>query len=121
MERNDLCIKMLGTSFSITAEEDAGYLESLLKRYQTVIEDTRKATGLTDGLQTAILTGFLLCDEIEKLKAQFEGQDLRKAEQLTLDLIARIDEILPETPDAVGEIPPDDPRTDSLNKDRTNF
>jgi cell division protein ZapA (FtsZ GTPase activity inhibitor) len=122
MEKNNLYIQMLGTSFSIAAEEDAGYLESLLKRYQAVVEDTRKATGLTDALQTAILTGFLLCDEIEKLKAKFEEQDVRKAEQLTLDLIARIDEVLPETPNSIdGETPPDEPCVDSLNEDKTDL
>jgi cell division protein ZapA (FtsZ GTPase activity inhibitor) len=96
MEKNDLRINMLGTSFSISADEDPEYLESLLKRYEIVVENTKKATGLTDPLKAAILSGFLLCDEIEKLKARFEEPDARKAEQLTLDLIARIDEALPE-------------------------
>jgi cell division protein ZapA (FtsZ GTPase activity inhibitor) len=114
MEKNDLRINMLGTSFSIAADEDPEYLENLLERYQIVVENTKKATGLTDPLKAAILTGFLLCDEIEKLKAQFGEQDARKAEQLTLDLIARIDEALPETfagggipPELGGERPPD--------------
>jgi cell division protein ZapA (FtsZ GTPase activity inhibitor) len=105
MEKNDLRISMLGTSFSISADEDSGYLESLLERYRIVVENTKKATGLTDPLKAAILTGFLLCDEIEKLKARFGEQDARAAEQLTLDLIARIDEALPET-SVESEIPP---------------
>jgi cell division protein ZapA (FtsZ GTPase activity inhibitor) len=113
MEKNDLRINMLGTSFSISADEDPEYLESLLERYQIIVENTKKATGLTDPLKAAILTGFLLCDEIEKLKTRFGEQDARQAEQLTLDLIARIDEALPETfagsgvpPEADNEIPP---------------
>jgi cell division protein ZapA (FtsZ GTPase activity inhibitor) len=107
MEKNDLRISMLGTSFSISADEDTEYLENLLERYQIVVENTKKATGLTDPLKAAILTGFLLCDEIEKLKVRYGEQDARKAEQLTLDLIARIDEALLE-PSAGGEAPPDE-------------
>jgi cell division protein ZapA (FtsZ GTPase activity inhibitor) len=120
MEKNTLCIQMLGTSFSIAAEEDPEYLENLLKRYQVVVENTKKATGLTDALQTAILTGFLLCDEIERLKSRFEEHDVRKAEQLTLDLIARIDEALPEMPNSF-DILPDGSPDDSLNEDKTDF
>ncbi|MDR0402753.1 MAG: cell division protein ZapA [Treponema sp.] len=96
MEKNDLHIAMLGTSFSISADEDPEYLENLLERYRIVVENTQKATGLGDPLKAAILTGFLLCDEIEKMKTRLGEEDSRKAEQLTLDLIARIDEVLPE-------------------------
>jgi cell division protein ZapA (FtsZ GTPase activity inhibitor) len=99
MEKNDLRIDMLGTSFSIAADEDPAYLEGLLKRYQVVIENTKRVTGLHDPLKVAILTGFLLCDEIEKIKKQGQSgeREGREAERLTLDLIARIDEALPET------------------------
>ena len=99
MEKNDLRIDMLGTSFSIAADEDLAYLESLLKRYQIVVENTKRVTGLHDPLKVAILTGFLLCDEIEKIKKQGQSgeKEGREAERLTLDLIARIDEALPET------------------------
>jgi len=86
---------VLGLSFSISAEEDSAYLESLLNRYRTVLENTREATGISskEPLKLAILTGFLLCDEIEKMKNQ-RTQEGDEAEQLTLDLIARIDEAL---------------------------
>ncbi|MDR2072706.1 MAG: cell division protein ZapA [Spirochaetaceae bacterium] len=97
MEKSDLRIDLLGTSLSIAADEDSAYLESLLNRYRIVIENTKKSTGLQDPLKLAILTGFLLCDEIEKIKTQgARGErEAREAEQLTLDLIARIDEALP--------------------------
>ncbi|MDR2211022.1 MAG: cell division protein ZapA [Spirochaetaceae bacterium] len=97
MEKSDLRIDLLGTSLSIAADEDRSYLESLLNRYRIVIENTRKSTGLQDPLKLAILTGFLLCDEIEKIKKQdARGErEGREVEQLTLDLIARIDEAIP--------------------------
>ncbi|MDR2552432.1 MAG: cell division protein ZapA [Treponema sp.] len=94
MEKSGLRIDLLGTSISIAADEDPVYLESLLNRYRIVIENTQKSTGLQEPLKLALLTGFLLCDEIEKIKKR-EGREGREAEQLTLDLIARIDEAIP--------------------------
>lgn len=91
MEKSGLHINMLGTSFSIAADEDPVYLEKLLERYASIVENTKKTTGLADPLKVAILTGFLLCDEIEKIREK-EG---RAAELLTIDLITRIDEALP--------------------------
>jgi len=87
---------VLGTTFSISAEEDSAYLESLLDRYRIILENTKEATGISDKepLKLAILTGFLLCDEIEKMKNQ-KTQEGNEAEQLTLDLITRIDEAIP--------------------------
>ena len=99
MSKSDLRIDILGASFSILADEDPAYLESLLNRYRMVIENTQKSTGITDPLKIAILTGFLLCDELQKLRRR-EGvpdggaHEAREAERLTLDLIARIDKAL---------------------------
>ncbi|MDR0599939.1 MAG: cell division protein ZapA [Treponema sp.] len=94
MEKSGLRIDLLGTSFSIAADEDPVYLDSLLTRYRVILESTQKSTGLQNPLKLAILTGFLLCDEIEKIKKN-GAREGREAEQLTLDLIARIDEIIP--------------------------
>jgi hypothetical protein len=99
MEQKKLYINVLGTSFSISADEDYDYLESLLDRYRIVLENTRKATGISQSepLKLAITTGYLLCDEIEKMKNQISQEDPadREAEQLTMDLITRIDEFVP--------------------------
>jgi cell division protein ZapA (FtsZ GTPase activity inhibitor) len=95
MEKSSLRIDLLGTSLPIAADEDPAYLESLLSRYRIVIENTQKTTGLKDPLKVALLTGFLLCDEIEKIKRQNSSgeQEGREAEKLTLDLISRIDDL----------------------------
>jgi mannose-6-phosphate isomerase len=98
--KSDLRIDILGTSFSISADEDSAYLESLLNHYRIKIESTRKKTGLQDPLKLAVVTGFLLCDDVQKAQRQkIEGfrrnsPDQDEAERLTLDLITRIDEIL---------------------------
>jgi cell division protein ZapA (FtsZ GTPase activity inhibitor) len=94
---SDLRLNLLGTSFSITADEDGSYLDSILAQYRTALENTQKNTGLTDPLKTAILTGFLLCDEVHKLKNRERGE-AEEAEQLTMNLIARIDEALENKP-----------------------
>jgi mannose-6-phosphate isomerase len=98
MPKNDLRVDLLGTSFTITVDEDAAYLETLLSHYRRVIENTQKTTGSTDPLKTAILAGFLLCDEMEKLRAReasgLGAFEAMQAEQLTLGLIERIDNFL---------------------------
>ncbi|MDR1211304.1 MAG: cell division protein ZapA [Spirochaetaceae bacterium] len=124
MPKSDLHISMLGTSFTISADADPEYLEGLLENYRRFVEDTKQSTGLNDPLKAAILSGFLLCDEIEKTRSRYNeavpnadpgaqeqsGQQLElerlkieqlkteqlRTEQLTLDIIARLDEALGE-------------------------
>jgi diadenylate cyclase len=66
----------------------------------------QKNTGLKDPLKVAILTGFLACDELQRVyDRQAADQELgehedRETEAITAKLIARIDEIL--KPDSVG-------------------
>jgi mannose-6-phosphate isomerase len=97
--KSDLRIDILGTSFSISADEDRAYLESLLNYYRIKIENTRKKTGLQDPLKLALVTGFLLCDDILKGRT---GTDQDEAERLTLDLITRIDAALSAGDEAAG-------------------
>jgi mannose-6-phosphate isomerase len=98
--KSDLRIDILGTSFSIAADEDSAYLESLLNQYRIRIDNTRKRTGLDDPLKLAVITGFLLCDDVRKAqKNEPFGRDSPEQdemERITLDLITRIDEILVE-------------------------
>ena len=111
MPKSDLRIAMLGTSLSISAEADPYYLQQLLGKYQQFVEQTRMGTGLEDPLKLAILSGFLLYDEIEKAKrnvkdsladsdTQFAEQHAveqqQAAEQLTLGLITLLEETLGE-------------------------
>jgi cell division protein ZapA (FtsZ GTPase activity inhibitor) len=95
---SDLRLDLLGTSFSITADEDPVYLREILDQYRAAIADTQKNMGLKDPLKTAILTGFLLCDEIHKLRNRGDAPGDDEAERLTLNLIARIDKVLENKP-----------------------
>ncbi|MDR3131008.1 MAG: cell division protein ZapA [Treponema sp.] len=91
MPSSSLRIDILGTSFSVSAEEDPGYLENLLNRYYKCVENTQKITGLSDPLKLAIMTGFLLCDDIQKRRENIESEE---AEQIFMNINTRIDEVL---------------------------
>ncbi|GMO31268.1 MAG: hypothetical protein Ta2B_12340 [Termitinemataceae bacterium] len=100
MPKSDLRLDILGASFSLTVDEDPLYLEALMSRYRRIIEKAQAATGLTDPLKTAITAGLLMCDEVEKLRSRDGSStsilEAQKAEELTLDLIDRIDKIFVE-------------------------
>lgn len=99
MPLSDLRLDILGISFSITADEDPAYLEEILNQYRKEVDAIQKNTGIKDPLKTAILTGFLLCDEIHKLRCQAEPRpEDTEAEKRTLNLIALIDKALEKNP-----------------------
>jgi cell division protein ZapA (FtsZ GTPase activity inhibitor) len=101
---HDLLINVLGTSFSITAGEDPAYLEEVLAQYQVAVANTQGISGMKDPLKIAILTGFLLCDEINKLKMQVEEDQTKTAleqqteaqelNRITRDIIDRLDQAI---------------------------
>lgn len=74
---HDLLINVLGTSFSITAGEDPAYLDEVLTQYQAALANTQGISGMKDPLKVAILTGFLLCDEANKIRLQAEEEQAR--------------------------------------------
>ena len=101
MSNSEIRIDILGTSITISADADPNYLKSLLEQYQQSVNSTQRLTGLTDPLKIAVLTGFLLCDEMEKSKIkeqppreEYDFIDSQEAEKLTLDMITRIDKAL---------------------------
>jgi len=101
---HDLLINVLGASFSITASEDPQYLDEVLAQYRVAVANTQGISGMKDPLKVAILTGFLLCDEINKIKQQIEeDQDNAREQQvgeekelsrITQNLIACIDQAM---------------------------
>lgn len=84
-----LQIDMLGTSFSIKANEDDEYLKKLLKYYTQIIDQITKNGKLTQQ-QVSIMAGIMLCDELYKEKSkraieknieEQETQKRKKAEE----------------------------------------
>ncbi len=110
MQRSSFRIDMLGTSFSIAANESPEYLEKISKIVKEKSDEVRESTGLHDSLKIAIITGIVLCDELERLKrgespegAESSSTDIAKsraeqdlAENLALELIERLDIVLKE-------------------------
>jgi len=102
---NELLLDILGTKFTITVAEDETYLLEVLEQYKAAVENTQSISGIKDALNVAILTGFLLCDEINKMRqregeaeANRQGEEL-EAEKRTWNLIARLDQALKKVPD----------------------
>jgi mannose-6-phosphate isomerase len=90
---NELCLDILGTSFTITVDEDEAYLQKVLAQYKEAVENTQAISGINDPLNISILTGYLLCDEINKIKQQLENESV-EVQQRTMTLIAKIDQAL---------------------------
>ena len=99
-----LHIDTLGTSFTIQANGDDEYLKKLLSYYNKVAEEAQKITSLKTPLQTAILAGIMLCDEVYKEKSnavamekmqngQVQVIDDEQSEELERRTIAMIDKI----------------------------
>jgi cell division protein ZapA (FtsZ GTPase activity inhibitor) len=97
---SELCLDILGTSFTITVDEDSAYLQKVLTQYKAAVENTQNISGIKEPLNVAILTGFLLCDEINKIKLQADNEsvtNLEEVERRTLNLIAELDHMLKVT------------------------
>jgi mannose-6-phosphate isomerase len=103
----DIYLDILGAPFSITVDEEPAYLERLLANYRDAVDQVRKSTGLRDkdALKIAILTGFSLCDELEKLRELREKGSEEEQETLrrTLSLFSRLDEAMDKRPGPARE------------------
>jgi mannose-6-phosphate isomerase len=104
MQKNPLRIDVLGTAFTILAEADRLYLDGLLKRYKLKIEEIQKNAGTDDPLRIAILTGFALFDEIERMRsgniAGHSTYEYMSIGERLDDLSSRIDEAIGDKADA---------------------
>ena len=98
---NKLSLNFLGSSFDITVDEDEAYLQKVLAQYEAAVENTRCISGINEPINIAILTGFMLCDEINRIKQRFDeeisGFDRDEAQEVqdrTLRLISKLDQAL---------------------------
>lgn len=96
MPKESLRVDLLGTSFTIKADEDPTYLRNLLIKYARIVDETRSNTGLIDPLKISIVAGLVLCDELDKARRGTARADADETERIALDLIARIDDALKE-------------------------
>lgn len=96
-----LQIDILGTSFTINAKEDSDYLKKLLDYYAQTALQVEKTTDTSEPLQTAILAGIMICDELYKeklrllkIKKQIDTEALAEVEKLTAKMISNIDKVM---------------------------
>ncbi len=105
-----LHIDLLGTSFTVQANEDSEYLEKLLDYYTRITQEVSGLKALTNPLQASILAGIMVCDELYKLMDKNEraektngiredlnitqAQEQAEAEKRTLGMINKINSVL---------------------------
>ena len=87
---HDISINVLGTSFSISAPEAPEYLASVLAQYEDAVAYTQGISEIKDPLRVAVLTGFLICDQYNKLKQQTQEDQAHTAEHMS-NIISRLD------------------------------
>ena len=103
-----LKIDMLGTNFTIQANEDDEYLDKLLGYYKRITEDVKNIDSIKSPLQVAILSGIMICDELYKekqnkialengeiIESVNENDDtFEEIQKRTLEMINKIDKVL---------------------------
>lgn len=113
-----LKIDVFNTSFTINASEDDAYLQKLLGYYKKIILQIEKSGSLSNPLHISALAGIMLCDELykekskvqmisqnersessnnqkaESKKAKEEAENDRKAEEITKEMIEKINKVL---------------------------
>jgi len=96
-----LNISVLGTSFTIRADEDEAYLKRILWYLEKKVEETKQRTPLADPVKISILTSFYIIDELLREKAR-DGKDITlpeesdEMERIALRLISEIDSVIDE-------------------------
>ena len=93
-----LQIDVLGTSFSIKANEDDEYLSKLLGYYTKIVEEIQKSGMMKNDMHVSILAGIMLCDELYKQKSKTArfSQSMTtdsdsEASKLAEDMIRKLD------------------------------
>ena len=89
----ELKLDILGTSFTITTDEEKAYLRKIMDKYRAAVETTQNISGITDPLNVAVLTGFILCDELNKAEQQLEEESI-EINKRTMKLISKLDKAL---------------------------
>ena len=103
-----LQINLLGTSFTIQANEDEEHLQKLLGYYSRIVDDVSKIDSVKTPLQTSILAGIMLCDEVYKEKSNavamehnqpqttqpVDDEESAELERRTIAMINKINKVL---------------------------
>jgi len=94
-----LNIDVLGTSFSVRADEDEAYLKRILWYFKHKVEETKRRIRIADPIKISILTSFYIIDELLREK-DWDGrntvlpEESEEMERIALRLIAEMDEVI---------------------------
>ncbi len=101
-----LRIELLGTAFTIQANENSEYLEKLLGYYKQITDNVKQIDSVKSPLQIAILSGIMLCDELYKEKENkitskngqnqinINSEEQKELERRTKEMIEKIEKVL---------------------------
>ena len=99
--KGTLQINILGTSFSIQANEDSLYLDKLLQYYRSTVEDVARSTDLKEPIKIAVLAGIMITDELMKERQNAASTDslmvnaeLSEVEKRTNQMMKKLDQAL---------------------------
>lgn len=97
--KGQLHIDLLGTSFTIGADQPTEYLQSIYNHYKEVVAEVRQTSGVTEPLKIAVIAGILLSDELSKERLNMNGSvpgahESLLIEQSTRKMIEDIDSII---------------------------
>jgi cell division protein ZapA (FtsZ GTPase activity inhibitor) len=97
-------IQLLGTSFTIQADEDPEYLGKLIEYINRKVNEVEKTVTIKDSLRISILTNLLITDELFKERLRKSDSvpsgdpDSEEVQRLTQQMIERLDQSLQKNP-----------------------
>ncbi len=112
MEKRQLKIDVLGSSFVIQSDESTEHLNRLSALVKSRIEDVRKRYPFAEPLTVAVLAALNIADEMYKIRDGREPAESSEIDSVAERLISRIDDdLLTHNPLAMdgegeGEAPP---------------
>jgi len=99
MEKRQLRIDLLGTSFVIQSDESTEHLTHLAAHVKSRIEEVRKRYPFAEPLTVAVLAALNITDELVKAREGREPPESLEVDNVAERLINRMDEdLLTHTP-----------------------
>ena len=99
MEKRQLKIDLLGTSFVIQSDESTEHLNRLSAHVKSRIEEVRKRYPFAEPLTVAVLAALNIADEMIKMREGREPPEASEVDSVAERLISRIDDdLLDHTP-----------------------
>ncbi len=121
MEKRQLKIDLLGTSFVIQSDESTEHLNRLSAHVKSRIEEVRKRYPFAEPLTVAVLAALNIADEMIKVREGREPTEASELDSVAEKLINRIDDdLLDHTPlamDGEGEPGQGGPKASPLAMD----